>query len=109
MKVETFMDYENFADKYRNEPDAENPDAGSGTSSDFDQMQYVPETNIGPESELNKDEQKVLQEAKKEPAAVKPEEKKPEGKPDEKQPPKEKKNILNIFKKKKPEAKPGTA
>lgn len=107
MKVETFMDYENFADKYRNEPDAENPDAGSGTSSDFDQMQYVPETNIGPESELNKDEQKVLQEAKKEPA--KPEEKKTDVKPDDKQPPKEKKNILNIFKKKKPDPKPGNA
>jgi penicillin-binding protein 1A len=109
MKVETFMDYENFADKYRNEPDAENPDAGSGTSSDFDQMQYSPENNIGPESELNKDEQKVLQEAKKEPAVVKPEEKKPDVKSEEKQPPKEKKGILNIFKKKKPEAKPGSA
>lgn len=108
MKVETFMDYENFAEKYRNEPDAENPDAGSGTSSDFDQMQYSPEQNIGPESQLSKDEQKILQEAKKEPAA-KPEEKKPEPKPEEKKPEKEKKGILNnLFKKKKPEAKPGS-
>lgn len=108
MKVETFMDYENFAEKYRNEPDAENPDAGSGTSSDFDQMQYSPEQNIGPESQLSKDEQKILQEAKKEPA-VKPEEKKAEPKPEEKKPEKEKKGILNnLFKKKKPEAKPGS-
>ncbi|WP_407528308.1 transglycosylase domain-containing protein [Lacibacter sp. MH-610] len=108
MKVETFMDYENFAEKYRNEPDAENPDAGSGTSSDFDQMQYSPEQNIGPESQLSKDEQKILQEAKKEPSA-KPEEKKPEPKPEEKKPEKEKKGILNnLFKKKKPEAKPGS-
>lgn len=108
MKVETFMDYENFAEKYRNEPDAENPDAGSGTSSDFDQMQYSPEQNIGPESQLNKDEQKILQEAKKETPA-KPEEKKAEPKPEEKKPEKEKKGILNnLFKKKKPEAKPGS-
>ncbi len=108
MKVETFMDYENFADKYRNEPDAENPDAGSGTSSDFDQMQYSPENNIGPESELNKDEQKVLQEVKTQPAnSSKTEEKKPESKQDEKKP--EKKKLLDIFKKKKPEAKPGNA
>jgi penicillin-binding protein 1A len=108
MKVETFMDYENFAEKYRNEPDAENPDAGSGTSSDFDQMQYSPEQNIGPESQLNKDEQKILQEAKKE-SSPKPEEKKAEPKPEEKKPEKEKKGILNnLFKKKKPEAKPGS-
>lgn len=109
MKVETFMDYENFAEKYRNEPDAENPDAGSGTSSDFDQMQYSPEQNIGPESQLNKDEQKILQEAKKE-TSSKPEEKKTEPKPEEKKPEKEKKGILNnLFKKKKPEDKPGGA
>jgi hypothetical protein len=102
------MDYENFAEKYRNEPDAENPDAGSGTSSDFDQMQYSPEQNIGPESQLNKDEQKILQEAKKE-SSPKPEEKKAEPKPEEKKPEKEKKGILNnLFKKKKPEAKPGS-
>jgi penicillin-binding protein 1A len=106
MKVETFMDYENMADKYRNEPDAENPDAGSGTSTDFDQMQYSPEENLGPESELNKEEQKVLQEVKKEPAKV--EEKKPEPKPEEKKPEKEKKGILNIFKKKKPDSKTTT-
>ncbi|MBX9781929.1 MAG: transglycosylase domain-containing protein [Chitinophagaceae bacterium] len=105
MKVESFMDFENFADKYRNEPDAENPDAGSGTSSDFNEMQLTPEQNIGPESQLNTEEQKVLQEVKKEP--VKPEEKKPaEQKPQENKEPKEKKSIFNIFKKKKPDPKP---
>jgi penicillin-binding protein 1A len=108
MKVETFMDYENFADKYRNEPDAENPDAGSGTSSDFDQLQYSPEPNLGTESQLNTEEQKVLQEVKKEPA--KTEEKKTDQKPEEKKPEKEKKGgILNIFKKKKPESKPASS
>jgi penicillin-binding protein 1A len=105
MKVESFMDFENFADKYRNEPDAENPDAGSGTSSDFDQIEYEPEGNLGPESEVKKEEVQIIEEAKKEPA-VKPEEKKPETKPEVKQPDKGKKNILNLFKKKKPETKP---
>lgn len=103
MKVETFLDYENFADKYRNEPDAENPDAGSGTSSDFDQMQYSPEPNIGTESQLNKEEQKVLQEVKKEPA--KTDDKKTDAKADDKKPEKEKKGILNIFRKKKTDSK----
>jgi penicillin-binding protein 1A len=103
MKVETFLDYENFADKYRNEPDAENPDAGSGTSSDFDQMQYSPEPNIGTESQLNKEEQKVLQEVKKEP--VKADEKKTDAKTEDKKPVKEKKGILNIFRKKKTDSK----
>jgi penicillin-binding protein 1A len=106
MKVETFMDYENMADKYRNEPDAENPDAGSGTSSDFDQMQYSPEENLGTESQLNKEEQNVIKEATKEPA--KTEEKKPDVKTEEKKPEKEKKGILNIFKKKKPDPKTST-
>lgn len=103
MKVETFLDYENFADKYRNEPDAENPDAGSGTSADFDQMQYSPEPNIGTESQLNKEEQKVLQEVKKEP--VKADEKKTDAKTEDKKPVKEKKGILNIFRKKKTDSK----
>ncbi|HMO32500.1 MAG TPA: transglycosylase domain-containing protein [Lacibacter sp.] len=66
MKVETFMDYENFAEKYRNEPDAENTDAGSGSSQDYQDIVLPPGKNIGPESQLNDSEQKVLQEAKKE-------------------------------------------
>lgn len=64
MKVETFMDFENFADKYRNEPDAENPDAGNGTSSDYNDLQLTPDPTLGPESQIN-EENKVLQEAKK--------------------------------------------
>jgi penicillin-binding protein 1A len=66
MKVETFMDYENFADRYRNEPDAENEDAGNGTSADYGDMELKPEQNLGPESQLNDAEQKIIQEAKKE-------------------------------------------
>lgn len=64
MKVETFMDYENFADRYRNEPDAENPDAGNGTSSDYNDLNLKPDPTLGPESQIT-EEQKVLQEAKK--------------------------------------------
>lgn len=67
MKVETFMDYENFADKYRNEPDAENVDAGSGTSADYQDLNLPPVKNLGPESKLDNNEQNVLQEAGKEP------------------------------------------
>lgn len=66
MKVETFLDYEDFANKYRNEPDAENADAGNGTSADYDDPVLVPETNVGPESQLSDLEQKVIQEAKTE-------------------------------------------
>jgi penicillin-binding protein 1A len=104
MKVETFMDYESFYEKYRNEPDAENPDAGSGTSEDYNQLQLEPEKDLGTESQLvSEDEQKIIQEVKKEPAKEekKPEEKKPEGK----KPEKEKKSLFDIFKKKKPESK----
>ncbi|MEJ8816324.1 transglycosylase domain-containing protein [Lacibacter sp. H407] len=75
MKVESFMDYENFADRYRNEPDAENPDAGNGTSSDYGDLNLTPDATLGPESQLT-EEQKVLQEAKKQ------EEKKPDTKKD---------------------------
>jgi penicillin-binding protein 1A len=75
MKVESFMDYENFADRYRNEPDAENPDAGNGTSSDYGDLNLTPDPTLGPESQLT-EEQKVLQEAKKQ------EEKKPDTKKD---------------------------
>ncbi|MFT3845067.1 MAG: transglycosylase domain-containing protein [Lacibacter sp.] len=64
MKVETFMDYEDFANKYKDAPDAENPDAGNGTSADYNDLQLEPEQNLGAESQLN-EEQKVLQEAKK--------------------------------------------
>jgi penicillin-binding protein 1A len=64
MKVETFMDFENFADRYRNEPDAENPNEGNGTSSDYDDLNLKPDATLGPESQLS-EEQKVLQEAKK--------------------------------------------
>jgi len=74
MKVETFLDYEDFANKYRNEPDAENTDAGNGTSADYDDPVLVPETNVGPESQLSDLEQKVIQEAKTE---TKPDTKKP--------------------------------
>ena len=76
MRVETFMDYENFAEKYRNEPDAENPDAGNGTSADYGDLKLEPGQNLGPESQLS-EEEKVLKEAKKE------EEKKPEPKKEE--------------------------
>lgn len=65
MKVETFMDYEDFANKYKNEPDAENPDAGNGTSADYNDLILTPEQNLGTESQLS-EEQKVLKEAKKE-------------------------------------------
>ena len=75
MKVESFMDYENFADRYRNEPDAENPDAGNGTSSEYGDLNLTPDATLGPESQLT-EEQKVLQEAKKQ------EEKKPDTKKD---------------------------
>lgn len=64
MKVETFMDFENFADQYRNEPDAENPDGGNGTSSDYNDLQLTPDPTLGPESQID-EERKVLQEAKK--------------------------------------------
>ena len=64
MKMETFMDFENFADRYRNEPDAENPDAGNGTSSDYNDLKLTPDPTLGPESQIS-EEQKVLQEAKK--------------------------------------------
>ncbi|HLO37562.1 MAG TPA: hypothetical protein VK173_03670, partial [Lacibacter sp.] len=64
MKVETFMDFENFAEKYRNEPDAENPNGGNSTSSDYDDLNLKPDATLGPESQIN-EEQKVLQEAKK--------------------------------------------
>jgi penicillin-binding protein 1A len=77
MKVETFMDYENFADKYRNEPDAENTDAGSGTSADYGEIILDPEKNLGTESQLNDAEQKIINEAKKEPVKTE-EQKKPE-------------------------------
>lgn len=75
MKVETFMDYENFAEKYKNEPDAENTDAGNGTAEDYGEV--VPESNtpVSPESDWSTEEQKVMQEAKKGPL---PQEKKPD-------------------------------
>lgn len=79
MKVETFMDFENFAEKYRNEPDAENPDAGNGTSSDYNDLKLTPDPTLGPESQIN-EEQKVLQEAKKQ-ADKNPEQKKDQAKP----------------------------
>lgn len=79
MKMETFMDYENFAEKYRNEPDAENPDAGNGTSSDYNDLQLTPDPTLGPESQIN-EEQNVLQEAKKQ-ADKNPEQKKDQTKP----------------------------
>ena len=106
MKVETFMDYENFADKYRNEPDAENPDAGNGTSADYGDLQLNPDQTLGPESQLS-EEQKILQEAKKG-------DKKPDPKKEEMKPPailsdKDKKAIDPKKKdeKKKSETKPG--
>jgi Asp-tRNA(Asn)/Glu-tRNA(Gln) amidotransferase B subunit len=68
MKVETFMDYENFANKYRNEPDAENTDAGSGTSDDYGDFQFTPDSSLGPESILSETEKEIIQEAKKQPA-----------------------------------------
>ncbi len=79
MKVETFMDYENFAEKYRNEPDAENPDAGNGTSSDYNDLKLTPDPTLGPESQIS-EEQKVLQEAKKQ-AEKNPDPKKDQTKP----------------------------
>lgn len=104
MKVETFMDYENFADKYRNEPDAENTDAGSGTSADYGEIILNPEKNLGTESQLNAAEEKVLTEAKKEP--VKTEEQK---KPDAIIPPPVTKPVKErkpLFGKRKPNTKP---
>ncbi len=79
MKVESFMDYENFADRYSNEPDAENPDAGNGTSSDYGDLNLTPDATLGPESQIT-EEQKVLQEAKKQ-DEKKPDTKKEPAKP----------------------------
>jgi penicillin-binding protein 1A len=79
MKVESFMDYENFADRYSNEPDAENPDAGNGTSEDYGDLKLTPDPTLGPESQLT-EEQKVLQEVKKQ------DEKKSDGKKEETKP-----------------------
>lgn len=79
MKVESFMDYENFADRYSDEPDAENPDAGNGTSEDYGDLKLTPDPTLGPESVLT-EEQKVLQEAKKQ------DDKKSDGKKEETKP-----------------------
>jgi hypothetical protein len=104
MKVETFMDYENFAEKYKDEPDAENTDAGSGTSDDYQNLQLEPDKSVGPESQINETEQKIIQEAKKE-AAPKTDTKKTEDpKTEDSKTParKEKKPLLNFLKKEKP-------
>jgi penicillin-binding protein 1A len=109
MKVETFMDYENFANRYRNEPDAENTDAGNGTSADYNDFVIIPDSTLKPESELTQEE-KVLKEAKVE--TQKTDEKKLEVlKKEDVKPPAatEKKSFFNILKRKKPQAesKPG--
>ena len=109
MKVETFMDYENFANRYRNEPDAENADAGNGTSADYNDFEIIPDSTIKPESETTQ-EQNVLKEAKTE--VQNTDEKKPTTpvKEEVKQPANtEKKSIFNILKKKKPQAEPKPA
>ncbi|MFZ9719087.1 MAG: transglycosylase domain-containing protein [Chitinophagaceae bacterium] len=36
MKVESFMDYEDFANKFKDEPDTEAENSGSGTSNDYE-------------------------------------------------------------------------
>lgn len=104
MKVETFMDYENFAEKYKNEPDAENTDAGSGTSDDYQDLQLEPDKNVGPESQISETEQKIIQEAKKEPVSKTDTRKTEEPKTEETKTPakKEKKPLLNFLKKDKP-------
>ncbi len=67
MKVESFMDYENFAEKYRRDPDAENTDAGNGSAEEYGNFDMEPAQELGAESEFAKEEDKVIQEAKKEP------------------------------------------
>ncbi|MFN9110069.1 MAG: penicillin-binding transpeptidase domain-containing protein, partial [Bacteroidota bacterium] len=72
MKVESTMDYENFAEKFKNEPDAENSDAGSGNSEDFFSEETPAESPSGtdlPESEIIdevKRDKKSVQHPKKE-------------------------------------------
>jgi penicillin-binding protein 1A len=101
MKVETFMDYENFAEKYKNEPDAENADAGSGTADDYQNLDLEPDKSVGPESQINETEQKIIQEAKKEPASKTEAKKTEEPKSEINKTPakKEKKPLLNFLKK----------
>ena len=59
MKVESTMDYEDFAEKDKTEPDAENPDAGSGNSEDFFSEEGVQL------DKLNDAENEIIEEAKK--------------------------------------------
>ncbi|MFN9710157.1 MAG: penicillin-binding protein 1A [Bacteroidota bacterium] len=60
MKVESIMDYENFAEKDKAEPDAENPDAGSGNSEDF-----FNSTDIESAPQEDAFENEIIEEAKK--------------------------------------------
>ena len=67
MKVESFMDYEDFANKYRNEPDAEAENAGSGTSNDYELLPMEePASNPTPETKKPPTELKIIEELKKE-------------------------------------------
>ncbi len=67
MKVESIMDYENFAEKYKNEPDAENEDAGSGNADDFllnEDAELLPEDQTNQSSNKDQEtENKIINEA----------------------------------------------
>lgn len=67
MKVESFMDYEDFANKYRNEPDAEAENAGSGTSNDYE-LPPIEEPAPTATAEIKKttSELKIIEDLKKE-------------------------------------------
>ncbi|MBU6159283.1 MAG: transglycosylase domain-containing protein [Bacteroidetes bacterium] len=67
MKVESIMDYENFAEKYKNEPDAENEDAGSGNADDFllnEDAELIPDDpNTQAPTKEQETENKIINEA----------------------------------------------
>jgi penicillin-binding protein 1A len=60
MKTEVTMDYEDFAEKSRNEADAENENAGSGNSEDF----FI-EGEGGNDNGTDMLENEIIEEAKK--------------------------------------------
>jgi len=70
MNVESSMDYEDFTQKYKNEPDAEGTDMGSGNSEDF-----LNENELQENQDLLPEENDIIEEAmndkKKQPATQK--------------------------------------
>jgi len=70
MNVESSMDYEDFTQKYKDEPDAEGTDMGSGNSEDF-----LNENELQEDQELLPEENNIIEEAindkRKQPATQK--------------------------------------